>query len=64
MKQEQFIYWLQGFVEIQGNLPTEKQWEQIKVKLNMVTVSSGNVATLQIGAGTYMPTYKGIETLC
>ena len=64
MKQEQFIYWLQGFVEIQGNLPTEAQWEQIKVKLNMVTMSSGNVATLQIGAGAYMPSYSGGAILC
>ena len=47
MKQEQFIYWLQGFAELQGTLPTESQWEDIKIKLKMVTSSLGSLATLQ-----------------
>jgi hypothetical protein len=30
MTTEQFIYWLKGFIEINGNLPTPEQWEIIK----------------------------------
>lgn len=36
MKAEQFTYWLQGFVEINGDVPTEEQWEIIKEHLQTV----------------------------
>lgn len=30
MTPEQFAYWLQGFAELNGQQPTESQWESIK----------------------------------
>lgn len=33
-----FAYWLQGFVELCGDRPTEKQWEMIKEHLQLVFV--------------------------
>jgi hypothetical protein len=30
MTPEQFCYWLQGFVEIRGSVPTHGEWEVIK----------------------------------
>lgn len=32
---ENFIYWLQGFAEIDGERPTEKQWRIIKEHLEL-----------------------------
>ncbi len=36
MTPEQFAYWLQGFVELNGALPNETQWLQIKDNLKIV----------------------------
>ncbi len=36
MTTEQFTYWLQGFVEIHGGVPTEEQWLIIKDHLQLV----------------------------
>jgi len=36
MTQEQFIYWLQGYVEINGQQPNAEQWEMIKQHLRTV----------------------------
>ncbi|MCU9411996.1 hypothetical protein [Pseudomonas aeruginosa] len=36
MTPEQFAYWLQGFVELNGALPSETQWLQIKDHLKLV----------------------------
>lgn len=36
MTPEQFAYWLQGFVELQGSEPTAEQWLQIKDHLQLV----------------------------
>ncbi len=33
---EQFIYWLQGYVEISGEVPNKKQWQEIKNHLALV----------------------------
>jgi hypothetical protein len=33
-----FVYWLQGFAEIHGGPPDEKQWEVIKNHINLVFV--------------------------
>ncbi|MBN7822183.1 hypothetical protein [Bowmanella yangjiangensis] len=38
MTPEQFAYWLQGFVELQGSEPTAEQWQQIKDHLQTVFV--------------------------
>lgn len=41
MTAEQFTYWLQGFVELNGAMPNEVQWKSItdhlKVVFNKVT---------------------------
>jgi hypothetical protein len=31
-----FAYWLQGFVELNGELPTQAQWDSIVKHLNLV----------------------------
>jgi hypothetical protein len=36
MTSRDFVYWLQGFAEIHGNPPTDKQWEVIRNHLNLV----------------------------
>lgn len=36
MTPEQFVYWLQGFSEISGDLPTDEQWGLIQSKLSEV----------------------------
>lgn len=38
MNSEQFTYWLQGFVELNGSEPTAEQWQSIKDHLNTVFV--------------------------
>lgn len=35
MTAEQFCYWLQGFVELHGGVPTTEQWESIKEHLGL-----------------------------
>lgn len=37
MRPENFVYWLQGYVELSGeHPPTEQQWQQIKDHLKLV----------------------------
>jgi len=36
MTAEQFIYWLQGYSEIEGAVPNQKQWEMIQDHLKLV----------------------------
>lgn len=36
MTSRDFIYWLQGFSELQGTPPTEQQWQTIRNHLNLV----------------------------
>lgn len=36
MTPEQFTYWLQGFVEISGSRPTDKEWQTIKDHIQTV----------------------------
>ena len=36
MKPEQFVYWLQEFIELNGQPPTADQWESIKEHLSTV----------------------------
>lgn len=36
MTSEQFAYWLQGFVELNGQQPTQTQWDSIKAHLQTV----------------------------
>ena len=36
MTPENFVYWLQGFVELNGNPPTPEQWQSIKEHLSLV----------------------------
>ena len=38
MEPEQFTYWLQGFVELNGETPTPEQWRSIKEHLQTVFV--------------------------
>jgi hypothetical protein len=36
MTPEQFCYWLQGFVEIHGNTPSDEEWVVIKDHIKTV----------------------------
>jgi len=36
MTPENFCYFLQGFVELNGNTPTPEQWQSIKEHLSLV----------------------------
>ena len=36
MSPEQFCYWLQGFVELSANAPTEEQWQSVREHLQTV----------------------------
>lgn len=36
MTPENFVYWLNGFVELNGNPPTPEQWQSIKEHLQLV----------------------------
>lgn len=36
MSSEQFIYWLQGYVEISGEYPSPEEWQIIKDHLKLV----------------------------
>ena len=36
MTAEQFAYWLQGFAEMNGGVPTEAQWQSVKEHLALV----------------------------
>lgn len=53
MTPEQFAYWLQGFVELGDQRPTEAQWNSIKEHLqtvfNKVTspVNASHIGTLK-----------------
>lgn len=38
MTSEQFAFWLQGFVELNGSEPTAEQWQSIKDHLKTVFV--------------------------
>lgn len=38
MTSEQFAYWMQGFVELNGEMPTAEQWQSIKDHLKTVFV--------------------------
>lgn len=36
MSPENFVYWLNGYVELNGSIPNEQQWESIKDHLQLV----------------------------
>jgi hypothetical protein len=54
MTSEQFTYWLQGFIELYGEIPSEAQWQSIKEHLQTVFVK----VTPPVGGGG-----SGIGTL-
>ena len=36
MTPDQFVYWLQGYAEINGCAPSEEQWQVVKDHLQLV----------------------------
>ena len=60
MTPEQFTYWLQGFVEINGNPPTPEQWQIIKDHIqtvfHKVTPVRDDVITIPTNWPNYQPT--------
>lgn len=59
MTSEQFAYWLQGFVELNGSEPTPEQWQSIKDHLKTVFVKV-TPEVRQIGPS--IPSFPGIRT--
>lgn len=51
MQAEQFAYWLQGFVELNGDMPNPEQWQSIKEHLATVFVK----VTPRVGPSTIWP---------
>lgn len=52
MTSEQFVYWFQGFVELDGAEPTPEQWQSIKDHLQTVFKK---VTPPVIGPGLFSP---------
>ncbi|WP_440466889.1 hypothetical protein ACKI1H_27060 [Pseudomonas sp. YH-1] len=52
MTSEQFSYWLQGFVELNGSEPTAEQWQSIKDHLKTVFVKVTPEVKVDIKAPT------------
>ncbi len=49
MNQQDFIYWLQGFVELgDGKPPTELQWNMIKEHLALCFIKATSVKPIEI----------------
>lgn len=46
MTSEQFCYWLQGFTEITGEKPDEKQWEIIVEHLQTVFLKETKLSNI------------------
>lgn len=59
MTPEQFVYWLQGFVELHGTVPSPTQWNQIKDHLSTVF----NKVTPPLDSWFY-PKYKPPTIIC
>lgn len=66
MTPEQFAYWMQGFVELNGGMPTPEQWQSIKEHLatvfNKVTPSLDDPNTFRVHEHIYRPypVYPGV----
>ena len=54
MTPEQFVYWLQGFVEIHGEPPSISEWTIIKDHLQTVFKKE---TPLRVGPGIAAPAY-------
>lgn len=57
LEPENFCYWLQGFCEISGSVPTAEQWETIKEHLELVFTKAVPVQETIVGPGTVQEQY-------
>ena len=57
MTPEQFAYWLQGFVEIRGSVPSAGEWEVIKDHLATVFTKVTPDRITSPGPGITAPVY-------
>lgn len=69
MTSEQFAYWMQGFVELNGASPTDEQWQSIKDHLATVFVKvtptiGPIIASPALPPGSNWPRQYGIQTTC
>lgn len=55
MSERDFCYFLQGFIELNGGVPTETQWQQIKDHLNLVFN--------KVTPNYYAPNYSNLDLL-
>lgn len=60
MTPEQFTYWLQGFAELQQEVPTAEQWQSIMEHLATVF----NKVTPPVTLPTIFPFNQKTETIC
>ncbi|QJW56160.1 hypothetical protein HL670_03049 [Serratia plymuthica] len=47
MTPEQFVYWLQKFVEVNGESPNDVQWNLIKKHLQMASIKILNIQQMR-----------------
>jgi len=71
MSTYEFAYWLQGYVEINGQLPSEGEWQIIKDHLQLVftKVTPDRLLGPMVYRPPTMPSdislpYKPIEVVC
>ncbi|WP_370601179.1 hypothetical protein [Pseudomonas nitroreducens] len=55
MNSEQFAYWLQGFVELNGSEPTKEQWQSIKDHLKTVFMKVTPDVRPSLGSPGFFP---------
>lgn len=48
MTPNDFVYWLQGYVELNGDVPTDLQWVVIKDHLQLVMDKKTPVRTVEV----------------
>lgn len=63
MSPENFIYWLNGFVEMGGERPTEEQWKMIKEHLAL-TMQKVTVTTINLPPQYFPNPSRPMELTC
>lgn len=64
MTSEQFAYWLQGFVELNGSEPTTEQWQSIKDHLKTVFVKVTPEMRPSLGHPGFIPGLLDRTAIC
>ena len=63
MSAENFLYWLNGYIEMGGQRPTDEQWLMIKEHLALA-IFKKTIATVTQSGPTYVNPAKPMELVC